>query len=144
LSALGVNTPYGPTGDIRATGEITAYYSDRRLKNNVKVIENALDKLQTLTGITYTHNELAASFGYDTRNRIVGVFADELEAILPEAVKLAPFDTEYVEDENGNRVEKSKSGENFRTVQYEKIVPLLIEAVKELKAEVERLKEKVG
>ena len=80
----------------------------------------------------------------DTRNRIVGVFADELEAILPEAVKLAPFDTEYVEDENGNRIEKSKSGENFRTVQYEKIVPLLIEAVKELKAEVERLKEKVG
>jgi len=90
------------------------------------------------------YNELAASFGYDTRNRIVGVFADELEAILPEAVKLAPFDTEYVEDENGNRVEKSKSGENFRTVQYEKIVPLLIEAVKELKAEVDKLKEKVG
>ena len=80
MSALGVNTPYGPTGDIRATGEITAYYSDRRLKNNVKVIENALDKLQTLTGITYTHNELAASFGYDTRNRIVGVFASLIYA----------------------------------------------------------------
>ena len=108
LSALGVNTPYGPTGDIRATGEITAYYSDRRLKDNIKVIEDAVAKVKTLTGITYTNNELAAQFGYDTRNRIVGVFADELEAILPEAVKLAPFDTEYVEDENGNRVEKSK------------------------------------
>jgi co-chaperonin GroES (HSP10) len=44
-----------------------------------------------------------------------------------------------IEDENGNKVEKSKSGENFRTVMYEKIVPLLIEAVKELKARVDRL-----
>jgi hypothetical protein len=64
------------------------------------------------------------------------VIAQDVEKVLPEAVKLAPFDRSI--DENG--VVNSKSGENYLTVQYEKIVPLLIAAINELTAEVEMLK----
>ena len=121
----------GTAGEIRATNEITAYYSDRRLKENVKVIDNAVTKVLSLNGITYTPNELAESFGYDRNVKLVGLFADEVEAILPEATRPAPFD----QDENGN----SKSGENYKTIQYEKLVPLLIEAIKEQQQQIAQL-----
>ena len=117
-------------GAITATGDITAFYSDRRLKTNVTAIPNALTKVMSLNGILYTPNELAESFGFKAGENIVGLFADEVEAVLPEAVKPAPFDT----DENG----ASKSGENYKTIQYEKVVPLLVEAIKEQQATIER------
>jgi Chaperone of endosialidase len=117
-------------GYITAVGDITAFYSDRRLKTNVTSIPNALTKVMSLNGILYTPNALAESFGFKSGENIVGLFADELEAVLPEAVKPAPFDT----DENG----ASKSGENYKTIQYEKVVPLLVEAIKEQQATIER------
>jgi hypothetical protein len=112
----------GVAGEIRATNEITAYYSDRRLKDNVRIIDNPIEKVLSLNGILYTPNTLAETFGYDINKKLVGLFADEVEAILPEAVRPAPFD----QDLEGNSI----SGENYRTVQYEKLVPLLIEAIK--------------
>jgi hypothetical protein len=63
------------------------------------------------------------------------LFADEVEAVLPEAVKPAPFDT----DEEGN----SKSGENYKTVQYEKLVPLLVEAMKDQQKIIDGLQTKI-
>jgi hypothetical protein len=121
------------TGSITATGDITAFSSDKRLKENYNQITNAVNKVMSLNGVTYNWNSLANQLvGYDQTTRIVGLIAQELEAVLPEAVKLAPFDR----DENGN----SKSGENYKTIQYEKVVPLLVEAIKELKAEVDALK----
>jgi len=129
---LGVGTGATNTaGQIVATGEITAYYSDARLKTNVSNIENALDKLSQIRGVYYTQNELASQFGYNNFKTQVGVIAQEVEAVLPEVIRTAPFDM----DENGN----SKSGENYITVQYERIVPLLIEAIKELQAKVDAL-----
>jgi len=121
------------TGAITATGNITAFFSDRRLKENVTPLADAVAKIETLNGIRYTPNALAASFGYDRNEAIVGLFADEVQAVLPEAVKRAPFDTE-----NG----VSKSGENYITVQYEKLVPLLVEAIKELNARIRTLEGK--
>ena len=115
---------------ITATGDITAFYSDRRLKTNVATIPDAVTKVMSLNGILYTPNALAESFGFKAGENIVGLFADEVEAVLPEAVKPAPFDT----DANGN----SKSGENYKTIQYEKVVPLLVEAIKEQQATIER------
>jgi hypothetical protein len=122
------------TGAITATGDITAFFSDRRLKTNVCVITDAVTKVRALTGIRYTPNQLAEQLGFATDESIVGLFADELEAVLPEAVKLAPFDS----DENGD----SKSGENYKTIQYEKVVPLLVEAIKELSREFDEFKKK--
>ena len=119
----------------RQTNEVTAYYSDRRLKENVKVIDNAVGKVLSLNGITYTPNELAASFGYDRNVKLVGLFADEVEAVLPEATRPAPFDI--------GKDGKSKSGENYKTIQYEKVVPLLVEAIKEQQAQIAQLQELV-
>ena len=66
----------------------------------------------------------------------VGLMAQDLLKILPEAVKLAPFDTTI--DENGNHL--SKTGEDYLTIQYEKLVPLLVSAIQELSKEIDRLK----
>jgi len=88
----------------------------------------------TLRGVTYEPNSLAESFGF-RKEKQVGVLAADVEAILPEAVKPAPFDMMLFE----NAV-ISRSGEDYKTVQYEKLVPLLIEAIKELNNEVKKLK----
>jgi len=115
-------------GNIAATGDITAFYSDERLKDFDGKIDGALDKLDKINGYYYKGNDIAAEFGYNTDERQVGVSAQEVEAILPEVVKTAPI---------------SLNGEtDYKTVQYEKMVPLLIEAIKELKAEIEELKKK--
>ena len=68
-------------------------------------------------------------------NRHVGVYAQDIQSVLPEAVKIAPFDM----DNNG----KSKSGDNYLTVQYEKIVPLLIECIKKQQNQIEDLRTEV-
>jgi hypothetical protein len=123
------------TGNISATAEITAYYSDRRLKTDIVTIENALVKVKKLNGVTYRPNALAESYGLGTNSDVVGLFADEVEQVLPQAVKPAPFDI----DENGN----SKSGENYKTIQYEKVVPLLVEAIKEQQKIIEAQQAKI-
>lgn len=134
---LGVGTVAGTGGTIRATGDITAFYSDRRLKEHVGYIENALEKVMGLDGVVYRGNHLAKSFGYDTYSLQVGVYADQIEAVLPEAVTLAPCDSVF-DETTGEFV--SVSGMNLKTVKYEKIVPLLIEAIKDLKKEIDTLK----
>jgi hypothetical protein len=126
-------TIYAAAG-VYCTGDITAFSSDRRLKTDIRPITDAISKVVSLTGIVYKWNDLANSLtGYRTDEDVVGLFAQDVQAVLPEAVKPAPFDTE-----NG----ASKSGENYLTVQYEKIIPLLIEAIKEQQAQIEDLKNK--
>jgi len=133
LSSLGVGTAASGTGgEIRATNYITAFYSDARLKTEIGQIENALDRVDQLTGILYTQNKLAESFGYNNYQVQVGLRAQDVQIVQPEAVKPAPFDIA----EDGS----SKSGENYLTVQYEKLVPLLVEAIKELRVELNMLK----
>jgi hypothetical protein len=138
ISAAGgfsVGTTSDPgAGAIYAPGAITAFFSDQRLKTVSGKIENALDKVAKLSGVYYTLNDTAKSFGYDSDEEYVGVIAQEVEAVLPQIVKAAPFDL----DQDGN----SKSGENYKTVQYDKLVPLLIEAINELQAKVKALEAK--
>ena len=136
VANLNVGTATGATGGgINAQGSITAGYSDERLKQDIEVIPGALEKVMTLRGVTYTPNSLAESFGFG-KEKQVGVIAQEVQQVLPEAVKSAPFDIMLFEDS-----QISRSGENYKTVQYEKLVPLLIEAIKELNNEINKLKE---
>jgi hypothetical protein len=134
--SLGVGTFFsGTTGEIRATGDVTAYYSDIRLKENVVTILNSLEKLTKLNGVYYHSNKLAETFGYINKKRQVGLIAQEVEEVVPEAVAIAPFDA--------NLHGHSKSGNRYLTVRYEKIVPLLIQALKEQKEQLEYIKSKL-
>lgn len=133
------NAAIGSSGEIRATNSITSWYSDKRLKDEIGRIENALDKVDQLTGVVYRQNKLAEEFGYNNYEEQVGLYAQDVKAVQPQAVKPAPFDTAL--DDDG--VQYSKSGENYLTVQYEKLVPLLVEAIKELRQEVKAIKQKV-
>jgi len=127
------------SGETHTSGNIIAYYSDVRLKTNITLIPDALNKVKAIRGVTFNSNDTAASFGYKDQSKQVGVIAHEIEAVLPEAVQMAPFDREYIDEDTY----VSKSGENYKTVQYEKIVPLLIEAIKELSAKVEELEKRI-
>ena len=110
----------GVVGAIFAGGDITAFNtSDRRLKDNIKPIENSLSKVESLSGNTFTWKEEALHSGED-----VGVIAQEVQEVLP---------TSVTERDDGTLA-----------VNYEKLVPLLIEAVKELSSEVKELKSKLG
>lgn len=107
------------TGAFRAGGDITAYFtSDERLKTNVQIIENALDKVISLDGITFNWNQHAVD--KDPTVREAGVLAGQVESILPEVV--------------------TTRADGYKAVNYEKLVPLLIEAIKELKDEIDQLK----
>lgn len=136
IFSLGVGTAAsGSSGEIRATNNVTAYFSDQRLKENIVSIDNALSRVQNIRGVTFNTNDVAAKFGYTNKNTQVGVIAQEVQAILPQIVVAAPFDIGV----NEQGTEYSLSGENYLTVQYDKLVPLLIEAIKELTDRVTKL-----
>lgn len=123
-------------GGIVATGEITAYFSDQRLKSNITAITNAVDKVMAINGVYYNANDLAVEIaGEDKTVQRVGLLAQEVEAVLPHVVKAAPFDI----GDNG----VSKTGEHYKTLQYERIVPLLVEAIKEQQEQILALTKRV-
>lgn len=122
---IGTTTPAARLhvdGEIRATGDVVAYHSsDIRLKNNVTTIEKALDKVCSIRGCEYEWNTELQKVH---EGKSVGVIAQEVEEVLPTAV---------VTRDNG-----------YKAVKYESLIPLLVEAIKELKAEVSELKAKLG
>ena len=122
---LGIGgTPSTTSGEIWAYGDIVANKSsDRRLKKKIKNIKNPLDKLSKINGVTFEWKKADEKMKKEVHSHEgpdVGVIAQEIEEILPEIVATR---------DNG-----------YKAVYYEKLVPLLIEAVKELKAEVDELK----
>ena len=128
-SSLGVGTAAsGTTGEIRATNNITAYYSsDKRLKENIVPIADALIKLNSLTGVEFdwTQNYMETHGGEDgvfIRKHDVGVIAQQLQTVLPELV--------------------IQRNDGYLAVKYDRIVALLIEAIKELEQRVNDLEAK--
>jgi len=122
--SLGVGVaPNATDGRIDASNDIVAYStSDQRLKENVTPIENALEKVKTLTGVEFDWKEDTAHVhGYHGHD--VGIIAQDVQAVLPEAVRT------------------NESG--YLSVRYEKMIALLIEANKELAARVEFLEQKL-
>jgi hypothetical protein len=114
------------TGAITATTSITSYFSDDRLKTRTGNIENALEKVLSLDGFHYHANETAVALGYDASEQQVGLSAQQVQKVLPEVIAPAPIDPQYM------------------TLHYERIVPLLVEAIKEQQKQIEELKAKLG
>lgn len=107
------------TGSITATGDITAFASsDERLKDNITPIEGALDKINQIGGYGFDWNDNSEHSGHD-----VGVIAQEIEKVLPEVV---------VDRDNG-----------YKAVRYDKIVALLINAIKEQQLQIDELRSKL-
>jgi len=126
-------------GTIMATGDVIASYSDIRLKTKLSEIYDPIEKIMQIETFQYTASPLAQSFGINDKNPQIGVSAQSVQNILPEIVHLAPFDTKILDD----RSIVSKSGSNFLTVSYERLVPLLIECIKQQQKDIDFLKNKL-
>ena len=128
LQVGGTTTMNTTTGRIDATNDIVAFAtSDRRLKENIKPIDNALCKVIGVSGNTFDWKELSeeeVKTIHGNTGRDVGVIAQEIEEILPEAV--------------------TTRDSGYKAVNYEKIVPLLIEAIKDQQKQIDELKDKVN
>jgi hypothetical protein len=98
------------TGAITATGEVTAYYSDINLKKDIVEITDPIAKVMSLRGVTFRPNDTALALGIVDKEE-VGVIAQEVEAVLPQLVSASAF-------------------EGYKTVKYEKLTALLLEAIK--------------
>ena len=107
-------------------GDFTAGYSDMRLKTHLGTIPDALDKVCSLEGFYYERNDKAVELGYTGGERRVGLSAQDVQAVLPEVVKDAPINVD--------------NGTDYLTVDYERVVPLLVESIKDLRAEIDELK----
>lgn len=129
VSSLGIGTAAsGTAGEIRATNDITAYYSsDINLKKDVELISEPIEKLKQIRGVAYAWNEEYLKDreidGYFVREREIGVIAQEVEVVLPELVATR---------DNG-----------YKAVKYDRLVALLIEAVKEQQQQIDELKAKL-
>ena len=105
--------------EIEASGDVIAFgSSDKRLKDNIEPIEDPLEKMDKIGGYTFIWNDKQSTY----EGKDVGVIAQEIEEVLPEVVMTR--------------------GSGYKAVKYEKIVPLLIESIKELKQEVDEIKHK--
>jgi len=102
------------SGTIRATGDVIAY-SDIRVKENIKTIDNAIDKVKALRGVEY--NKI------DSTEKSIGVIAQEIEEVIPEVVR---------EDDQG-----------MKSVAYGNITAVLIEAIKEQQKQIDELKKQL-
>ena len=107
-------------------GDFTAGYSDMRLKTHLGTIPDALDKVCSLEGFYYERNEKAVELGYTGGERRVGLSAQDVQAVLPEVVKDAPINIDNATD--------------YLTVDYERVVPLLVEAIKAQQIQIDELK----
>jgi len=113
----------GISGALNVGGDVVAYASsDERLKNNIELISNPIEKVQSLKGVTWDWNENADELQQSLPN--VGVIAQDVEKILPQLV---------TDRDNG-----------FKGVDYAKLTGLLIEAIKEQQKQIDELKSKIG
>ena len=120
---------------IECVGEIIAYTSDERLKTNIVDISDPIDKLKNLRGVYFNWNEKSVEVGFNTEipeEQEIGMIAQELEKVIPDAVYPAPF-----------RQNKEKYNNEYKTIKMEKVIPLLIECIKDQQKQIDDLRSKI-
>ena len=135
----------GSGNNLRVGGDIIAFASDKRLKENIVEIPNSIEKIKQLRGVTYDWKDSALNLGFETlrQHNEIGLIAQELEKVIPQAIERAPFDNTdnkkiYV---SGSRIDGET--EPYKTIKMDKVVPLLIEGIKEQQKQIDELKELV-
>ena len=126
-------------------GDIIAFSSDKRLKENIVVISDPIEKIKQLRGVTYDWKDSTLDLGFETKRQYneIGLIAQELEKVIPQAVTRAPFDNIdnpklYV---SGSRIDGET--EPYKTIKMDKVIPLLIEGIKDQQKQIDELKELV-
>jgi hypothetical protein len=112
--------------EVRASGNVTAFFtSDKALKENIRPIDDALNKIEQINGVQYDWTDdyiksHGGEDGYFIRKNDVGLIAQEVEKVLPEIV--------------------AENGDGHKAIKYERVIALCVEAIKELKREIEKLR----
>lgn len=124
-------------GTIYCNNDIWAFNSDQRLKTDVRAIPGAMSKLRQIRGVLYKYRpEAIARLGMEERD-YMGFLAQEIQAVAPEVVGLAPFDRD---PETGASI----SGQHFLTIQYDKLTALIAQGLKETDERVSELARRLG
>lgn len=136
------NKSFYTAGEGAFGSNVTAYYSDERLKEVIEELdpEFCLDAVNRWRKVRYHANDLGAKYGYDPKKLEVGLLAGEVNKDFPELTPLAPFDYETLED--GSII--SKSGENYKTMTYERVVAVQAAAITALTRRLEKLEGKLN
>jgi hypothetical protein len=130
--------------NLNVVQAVNSYYSDERLKRKTGTLDGALNVVKTWVPFRYMDNDVANSFGFASSEEQIGLSAQEVQATFPQLVKLAPFDigTDFSDEQNPRQF--SKSGENYLTLDYNRLVPVLVQAIKEQQAKIEELESRIN
>ena len=133
------------TDTLSVAGDIIAFASDKRLKENIVEISDPIEKIKQLRGVTYDWKDSTLDLGFATarQHNEIGLIAQELEKVIPQAVTRAPFDNInnpklYV---SGSRIDGEI--DPYKTIKMDKVVPLLIEGIKDQQKQIDELKEMI-
>jgi len=112
------------TGTVSAENDVIAFASDKRLKENIIKIPDPLEKIKQLRGVYYDWKKDVKEKGFHPTRKTneIGMIAQEVEKVIPQAIEPAPFDNEY------------------KTIKYDRIIPLLVECIKDQQKQIDELK----
>jgi len=115
-------------GKVMAENDVIAFASDKRLKENIIKISNPLDKIQQVRGVYFDWNQKSKEEGFRAarEKNEIGMIAQEVEQIIPQAIEPAPFNKEY------------------KTIKYDRLIPLLVECIKDQQKQIDELKSKIN
>ena len=116
----GVNNP----GSLKALDDVIAFASDKRLKENIINISDPLNKIKQLRGVYFDWKKETKELGFNPprKKEEIGMIAQEVEKVIPQAIEPAPFD------------------DNYKTIKYDRIIPLLVECINEQQKQIDNLK----
>ena len=111
-------------GQLQAENDVVAFASDKRLKENIIEIPNPIEKIKQLRGVYYDWKKNVKEKGFNPNRKIneIGMVAQEVEKVIPQAIEPAPFNNDY------------------KTIKYDRIIPLLIECIKDQQNQIDKLK----